>query len=190
MLQLRIVAGCFALLLFGSSAACGARAKDGQAQKRLSSYNTFVVQAVTVEQSAATKDFPKGLDIVMQDRIVQELRNKNVFQRVQGPGESPTEADKPAGESEKGLILNGMVLSFDKGNTAGRFFLGFGSGKSKITVRFILRDAQSGLEIMKFDQKATWNGMTTFSGGDAEDAAHGVAFNAVKEMIKEIQKNR
>lgn len=190
MLQLRIAAGCFALLLFGSSATCSARAKDGQTQKRLSGYNTFVVQAVTVEQSAATKDLPKGLDIIMQDRIVQELRKKNVFQGVQGPGEMPTETNKTAAEIEKGLILNSMVLSFDKGNTAGRFFLGFGSGKSKITVRFILRDAQSGLEIMRFDQKATWNGMTTFSGGDAEDAAHGVAFNVVKELIKEVQKNR
>ncbi len=88
------------------------------------------------------------------------------------------------------IILSTTVEQFSKGNTAARVLVGFGAGESKITLHFVLRDSATGAQLLQMEQKASWSGMTSFSGGDANDATRGVTNNAVKGLVREIEKNR
>jgi hypothetical protein len=211
----RILVLCSSLLVcFLAGATVAAYAETS---KKLSGYTSALVEPVSVQKGTATKDFPTGLDLAIQDRTVEELRQKSLFEHVQSleqaaepapfdqhanpssPAESSPPSSAPPAGSDAGsassakelrVIVNTSVVAFDKGNSAARFFVGMGAGRSKITVLFTLRDADSGVEVMRFEEKATWNGMTSFSGGDAKDAAQGVANNVVKGFVGEILKNR
>jgi hypothetical protein len=49
---------------------------------KLAAYTIIAVEGFTVDKNAATEDFPKGLETMLQGRVVQELRKKGMFQEV------------------------------------------------------------------------------------------------------------
>jgi len=179
--------------------------------KPLSGYTVAVIEPVTVEKGGATKDFPVGLDLAIHDRTVSELQKKNLFVQVQSveaaastasgqsaganasvpataaPAATPADSGGVAGKT---FAVSMDVISFDKGSTAARAIIGMGAGKSKIKIQYVLRDTVSGSELMRFEQTASWSGMSSFTGGDADDAALGAAANVVKQFIAEIAKDR
>jgi hypothetical protein len=183
-------------------------------EKKLSAYDMIVVEPVVVAPGAA-KNFPMGLDAAIRARMAEELRKKKLFQDVEdqtaplqqkaspiaGPSRHGVAASGPSdfeGETQTvepqemphKLVLSSTVEKFSKGNMAARVLVGFGAGESKITLHFVLHDAATGAEIMQFDQEASWSGDLSFTGGTPNEAARGAADNAVKGLIKEIQKNR
>jgi hypothetical protein len=201
-----------AILVFAILAAAFiANAKDSA--KKLSNYDAIIVEPVVVVPGAA-KNFPAGFDAAIRARMGDELRKKKLFQDVQDQFPATTQNPAPAGvtasadatsgpnpsaSSPQGgalqsaasrIILSATVEQFSKGSMAARSLIGFGAGESRITLHFVLRDSASGTELMEFDQKATWNGDLSFTGGTPNEAARGVADNAVKGLIREIQKNR
>lgn len=182
--------------------------------KKLSAYDAIVVDPVVVAPAAA-KNFPAGLDAAIRARMGEELRKKKMFPDVQdqlppsdqktattggaaaimepsgGPSASASGSRSGTTQPEVSkLVLSTTVEKFSKGNTAARVLVGFGAGESRIALRFVLRDAATGAEIMQFDQESSWSGDLSFTGGTANEAARGAADNAVKGLIKEIQKNR
>jgi hypothetical protein len=183
-------------------------------EKKLSAYEMIVVEPVIVAPGAA-KSFPAGLDAAIRARMGDELRKKKVFPDVEdqtaplqqkaspiagparrgivasGPSDSGDETQNiEPQEVPRKVVLSSTVEKFSKGNMAARVLVGFGAGESKITLRFVLHDAATGAEIMQFEQEASWSGDLSFTGGTPNEAARGAADNAVKGLIKEIQKNR
>jgi Domain of unknown function (DUF4410) len=188
--------------------------------KKLAGYTGIVVEKFTVDQNPATEDFPKGLDVLMQGRAVEKLREQKLFEQVvdgaavpadKSPASKPApspetaappaqpsvtgaaaEAPKPAASAgnERRLILSGTVLIFDKGSRAARYWVGFGAGQAKMKVRFTFRDAQTGTEVMRFDQQGTFKGAFSAFGGGQDEALVKAASGVVKGLISEIIKNR
>jgi hypothetical protein len=194
------------------SAAFIANGKD--AARKLSSYDAIIVEPVVVGSGAA-KNFPVGLDAAIRSRMGEELRKKKLFQDVEdqtaplqqksspiaGPPRKAIAASGPSAFEDEAqsagqppeasrLILSTTVVKFSKGNMAARAIIGFGAGESRIALHFVLRDSTTGAEIMQFDQESSWSGELNFTGGTPNEAARGAADNAVKGLIKEIQKNR
>jgi hypothetical protein len=196
-----------------------ARSPAQQPAKKLAGYTVIVVEKFTVDKNPATEDFPKGLETMMQGRAVAKMREQKLFEKVIDAAEAPAvqpAASNPApsddtraaaqtgtrgegagvqkptasGAGERRVSLNGTVLTFDKGSRAARYFGGFGAGESKLKVRFILADAQTGTEVMRWDQVGTFKGMFSAFGGSQEEAFASTANGVVKGLIKEIVKNR
>jgi hypothetical protein len=205
---------CTSVVLLFAMLAMAFVAHGKDADKKLSTYSAITVDPVIVGPAAA-KNFPVGLDAAIRARMVDELRKKKLFQDVQdqaapahqrqatrnppGPnsdpaistGPSPTSAQDTSQPVEPPrIILSTTVEQFSKGNMAARAIIGFGAGESKITLRFVLRDAATGAELLQFEQKASYTGDLSFTGGTPSEAARGAANGAVKGLIKEIQKNR
>lgn len=201
----------------GLSAAPGLFAQ--QTTKKLTGYNAIVIEKFDVEKNAATEDFPKGLEVVMQGRAVVKMREQKLFEKVIDGAEAPgvtgaaenKEAVKEPGNTEKTerktgepsgqknmatapgerrLILSSTVVLYDKGSRAARYFGGFGAGQSKVKVRFILKDAQTNAEVMSFDKQGTFKGMFSAFGGSQEEAFAKAASGLVKALIDELTKNR
>ncbi|HVB86154.1 MAG TPA: hypothetical protein VNK23_05740 [Candidatus Dormibacteraeota bacterium] len=60
-----------------------------QDAKKLSRYTAIVVEAFTVQQSAATKDFPIGLESALQSDAVSKLRAASLFDAVINAAPAP-----------------------------------------------------------------------------------------------------
>ncbi len=201
----------------GLSAAPGLFAQ--QTTKKLAGYNAIVIEKFDVEKNAATEDFPKGLEVVMQGRAVAKMRERKLFEKVIDGAETPgvtgapenKEAVKEPGNTEKTeqksaepsgqkdmatpsaerrLILSSTVVLYDKGSRAARYFGGFGAGQSKVKVRFVLKDAQTNAEVMSFEKQGTFKGMFSAFGGSQEEAFAKAASGVVKALMEELIKNR
>lgn len=70
------------------------------------------------------------------------------------------------------LVLDGTLISYEKGSRAKRYFIGFGSGKSFCTIQSIFTDKKTSEQILKlnFDGELS---MGIF-GGSADEAVQGV----------------
>lgn len=187
-----------------------------QTDKKLANYNAIVIEKFEVERNAATEDFPKGLEEVIQGLVVSKMRDQKLFaevidgapesgftnastsgKSVKGPGYTAQKASGPNGQEdatpgpgERRLILNGTVIIYDKGSRAARYFGGFGAGESKIKMRFVVKDAQTNAEVMSFEEQGTFKGLWTAFGGSQEEAYAKAANGVVKALIGELKKNR
>lgn len=168
-----------------------------ESTKKLAGYTTCLIEATAVGNGANTNDLPPDLAQRIRDRLVEKLKEDKIFADVSladahgNPNSGTSQPDSGASTGgQHTLVVSSTINSFDKGSTAGRFFVGFGAGKAKIEVHFKIRDGQTGAEVLTLTQYSTYNGMTSFSGGDASEAAIGVANNVVKDFIKQIQRNR
>ncbi len=190
-----------------------------QSTKKLAGYTAIVIEKFGVEKNAATEDFPKGLEVVMQGRAVLKVREQKLFEKVIDGTEAPAvtatvenkDAVKEAGTTEKTepkpreliaqkdtaaapgerrLILSSTVVLYDKGSRAARYWGGFGAGQSKVKVHFTLRDAQTNAEVMSFDEQGTFKGMLSAFGGSQEEAFTKAASGVVKALVNELVKNR
>ena len=97
---------------------------------------------------------------VMKDR--QEPPNEVVFKEVV----------RKTDEIDGVLLLDGTLISFEKGSRAKRYFIGFGSGKAYCTIQSVFTDKKTGEQILKlnFDGELS---MGIF-GGSEEEAVQGV----------------
>jgi hypothetical protein len=70
------------------------------------------------------------------------------------------------------LLLDGTLISFEKGSRAARFFFGFGAGKAYCTIQSIFTDKMTKEPILKlnFDGELSKG----FFGGSADNAVQGV----------------
>ncbi len=65
-----------------------------------------------------------------------------------------------------------------------------GAGATKVKVRFILRDAETGEELFRTDRQGKFYGTISLVGGGKEHAVSEAAGDVVDGLIKDIQKNR
>lgn len=74
--------------------------------------------------------------------------------------------------SDKVLVLDGVVVSFEKGSRAKRYFIGFGAGKAFCTIQSTFTDKTTGEVVIKanFDGELSMS----FFGGSAEEAVDSV----------------
>jgi hypothetical protein len=178
--------------------------------KKLAGYDTVVVEPFAVEKNAATENFPQGFDALLQGRTITKLREGKVFEQVLDKDQTsatstatpntatgtipnsnaPQDAQKSPEAKDRRLLLASTVILFDKGSRAARYWGGFGAGESKIKVRFIFTDSQTGKEVLRFDQQGTFKGMWSAFGGSTDEAAVKAVNGVVKRLIEEIEKNR
>lgn len=204
------------VLTFASSTPVFA-AQHQQGAEKLSPYKAIVVEAFKVQKSPATKNFPIGLESALQNDAVSKLRAAALFDAVINAAPAPAaessqvapldlrvNAAQPIAPSSaagqlaapqaashgRRLILQGTVVSFNKGNRAARYFAGFGAGESKLKVRFTLVDAKTGHEVMNWDQTGTFKGMFAPFGGGSGKAGNSEANGVIKGLLKKIRENR
>ena len=67
----------------------------------------------------------------------------------------------------KSLLLDGTVISFEKGSRAKRYFIGFGAGKAYCTIQAVFTDKVTGEEVLRtnFDGELS---MSLFGGSPQE----------------------
>jgi hypothetical protein len=201
-----------ALLALGLVAAAPAGAATQQPVAELAPYPVIAVEAFAVEKNAATEDLPKGLAIFLQGRVIEELRKTNVFHQVLDASEpaepaagtaAPAAPDsmaagapadttaaagavRPAEPAEPRVQLGCTILIFDKGSRTARYLVGFGAGQTRIKARFVLTDAQTGKEVLRFDQQGTFKGMLSSFAGNQDDAAIGAARGLVHALVNQL----
>jgi hypothetical protein len=169
-----------------------AAAQESKAKKPLAGYNVLAVEKASVEQNAATENFPGGYDVVLQKSTIDNLQKKKVFAQIIDASENASAGSEGQAPStdDKRLILSMTVIKFDKGSRAARYFGGFGAGATKIKVRFVFRDAASGQEVFRTDREGKFYGTFSLFGGAKERAISEAAGDVVDGVIKDISKNR
>lgn len=85
--------------------------------------------------------------------LEMEIKNRKLFKNVVRNG---------AAGGSKAVILEGEFTEFNAGNRALRFWVGFGAGKTYLSVRGRLLDAASGQVLATFaDQETGYRGAMT-----------------------------
>ncbi len=174
-------------------AAPPAAAKEKR-QKPLTEYNSILVEPFTVEKSEATKNFPAGEEANLQRSTVAALQDSNVFEEAIDSSQAP--AAEPASgpssrEGKRQVVLSGTVIGYSPGSSAARFMTWpLPVGVSKVKVRFLFRDAQSGREVLRFEHEGKFQAV--LSGGVATKQAQMSRLKSglVGALIKEIKRNR
>jgi hypothetical protein len=123
------------------------------------------------------RDFKSNLQdqdsIRLADQFGDRLYKAIQEDRKAHPGESIFE-QVVRGDSATGdvLVLDGTVMSFEKGSRAKRYFIGFGAGKAFCTIQSTFTNKANGHEILKtnFDGELSMS----FFGGSADEAVDAV----------------
>jgi hypothetical protein len=125
----------------------------------LSRYRTLVVRDFPMDQAALKNmnNEEKGrfqtirpqLVQLLSEELVRRLQSKNLFDRVIRNGESGPQT----------LVLEGRFSKVDAGNRALKFWVGFGAGKSTLTMEGRLSDGATGevLAVFENDRHAPFN---------------------------------
>ncbi len=185
----------------------------------LAPYSAIVIEPFTVDRNPATEEFPRGLEIITQSKLVQELRRKALFTEViesttKTAGDSaataapaafdttraaatPAVTDSasavatpPSKGTGKRVSVATTILIFDKGSRAARYLGGMGAGQTRLKARFVFKDAETGAEVLRFDREGTFKGMFSAFGGSADAASAGVANGLVKGAVQEMARHR
>jgi hypothetical protein len=156
-------------------------------KKPLADYTAIVVEKFTVEKTQATEGFPDGEEAVLQKSTISRFRQKKTFPETIDGTETAISAEPTNG---KRMILSGTIVGFNKGNRAARYIVGFGAGATKIKVRFVFRDAESGQELLSVDRDGKFTGMFNLVGGSGTQAMSDVANDVIDGLIKQINKSR
>jgi hypothetical protein len=135
-------------------------------KKELTDYSILVIKdfncnlADKESKALAARFADKLYQNVMKDR--QEHPEEVIFDEV------VRETDKVDGV----LMLDGTLVSFEKGSRAKRYFIGFGAGKAYCTIQSVFTDKKTSEQILKlnFDGELS---MGIF-GGSEEEAVQGV----------------
>lgn len=85
-------------------------------------------------------------------------------------------------DSAQVLVLEGVLLSYEKGSQAKRHFIGMGPGKAYCTVQCTFIDKTTGQQVLKANFESALSGR--FFGGGAKESAKGV----VKAMTDYLKK--
>ena len=123
------------------------------------------------------RDFRSNLQDVDSIRLASSFADRLYAaiqkDRKEHPGESIFD-EVVRGNSATGdvLVLDGTIVSFEKGSRAKRYFIGFGAGKAYCTIQSTFTNKASGQEILKtnFDGELSMS----FFGGSADEAVDAV----------------
>ena len=94
-------------------------------------------------------------------------------EREKSPGQSFfSEIVRSTDKVDSVLVLDGKVISFDKGSRAKRYWIGFGAGKAYCTIQATFTNKETGAEVLKtnFDGELAMG----FFGGDEQEAVDAV----------------
>jgi len=123
------------------------------------------------------RDFTSNLSdadsIDLANRFADQLYAAVMQHRREDPGSSIfRDVVRNTKESDSVLALNGVVISFDKGSRAKRYWIGFGAGKAYCTIQATFTNKATGAEVLKsnFDGELSMS----FFGGSAEEAVDAV----------------
>jgi len=124
----------------------------------ISDFTTFLGDSESKELAARFAD--KLYENVIEHR--EENPDKVIFDKVV----------RDTDETEGVAVLDGVVVSYEKGSRAKRYWIGFGAGKAYCTIRSTFTDKSTSEQIleMNFDGEL---GMGVF-GGSADEAVQGV----------------
>ena len=118
-------------------------------------------------------DFTSNLNdedsVNLAGRFADQLHAAIMKERAERPGQSIfDEVVRATDATDSVLVLDGVVVSFEKGSRAKRYFIGFGSGKAYCTIHATFKNKVTGEEIVKtnFDGELSMS----FFGGSAEEA--------------------
>jgi hypothetical protein len=122
-------------------------------------------------------DFTSNLDDVdsvnLANRFADQLHLKIMAEREKSPGQSFfSEIVRSTDKVDSVLVLDGKVISFDKGSRAKRYWIGFGAGKAYCTIQATFTNKETGAEVLKtnFDGELAMG----FFGGDEQEAVDAV----------------
>ena len=134
-------------------------------------------QAVTDFEVLEIRDFTSTLSDEdsreLAGRFANQLHAEVMKDRERNPGQTIfSEVVRATDRSDKVLVLDGVVISFEKGSRAKRFFIGYGSGKAFCTIQSTFTDKVTGQVVLKanFDGELSMS----FFGGSAEEAVDSV----------------
>ena len=123
------------------------------------------------------RDFTSNLSsedsINLANRFADQLHLAIHDERKKNSGESIFR-DVVRGSDNGGsvLVLDGVVISFEKGSRAKRYFIGFGAGKAYCTIQATFTNKETGEVVLKanFDGELSMS----FFGGSPEEAVTSV----------------
>ncbi|HZS05771.1 MAG TPA: DUF4410 domain-containing protein [Blastocatellia bacterium] len=166
-----------------------ARAAQKTGGKPLAGYTVVVVEKATVAQSPETAKFPAGYDERLQQKVVEDLQKKRVFEKVI---DAAKKADDGAGTAagEKRLTLSTTIIRFDPGNTLLRHTVGWGAGAVKVKAAFVFRDDATGQEIFRTTKQGRFIGFVEVYGTGTKHSVNEASGDVVDALIREILKNR
>jgi hypothetical protein len=127
---------------------------------------------------------PPGYEDVLQKTLFARLLAERIFDHTQEAASAP-EPMQPGT-----LIASGEVADFAKGNRAARVAVGYGAGSAKIKVVLVLRDALSGMEVLRLEQTGRYAGFGNLTGGSADKARSESARKVVDGLLKQIKAAR
>ena len=182
---LAIVIGFLLSIVSLAQTASTASAKT-QPVKPLAGYDVIVVQKIEVGSLAAGSGYPPGYEGILQKTAYSKLAISKLFNTVID-GTEPSPVNAPAPEMQKRVLLSGSVIGYDKGSRTARWMVGMGAGKSRVKVRFIATDAETGQELWRTDQEGTFAGTFELGGGNEAKAANESTRKVAENLVKQIQ---
>jgi hypothetical protein len=94
--------------------------------------------------------------------LIKKLTEERLYKRI----------TRKTNDTEGVLLMEGTVISYEKGNRAKRYILGEGAGKAFCTVQFIFKSKATGQMIAKINFEGELS--QGFLGGSSEEAARAV----------------
>ena len=109
----------------------------------------------------------------LANRFADQLHHAILDERKKNPGESIfRDVVRSTEQRDSVLALDGVVISFEKGSRAKRYFIGFGAGKAYCTIQATFTNKETGEVVLKanFDGELSMS----FFGGSPEEAVASV----------------
>jgi hypothetical protein len=122
---------------------------------------------------------PPEIGVKLTEDVMKKLADSKKFTSVLRNGEKPADAEA------KVLRIAGTITAYDAGSRAARYAVGFGAGKSKISVHIQFLDAASGKVLLESDVENKFSGTVSFVGGDSSKVTDGLA----KKILELASKN-
>lgn len=136
-------------------------------------------------------DFKSNLkdeeSVILADKFAGRLYRAILKERELHPGESIfEEVVLQTDDTEGVLLLNGTIISFEKGSRAARYFIGFGAGKTYCTIQAVFKNKVTGEEILRTDFDGELS-MGLF-GGSTDEAVDAVVDAFIKYFDEYFEK--
>ena len=133
---------------------------------QLTQYKVLEVDEFTTHLQ---EDEAKKVAVELPNQIVQEITNYN-----QSHSDKPlfVRAIRETETVERVLVLKGIVISYEPGSSAKRYFIGLGSGKAYCTVQCQFFDKKTGRQVLKANFEGEISG--GLFGGGAKGSSKGV----------------
>ncbi len=124
---------------------------------------------------------------VLEKTLFARLLSERVFESVVDASLDPgaLKAKQP-----RALVASGEVVDFYKGNRAARVIVSYGVGSARLKIAMVLRDAESGKEVLRIEQEGSYAGFGNLTGGSAEKARNESARKVVDGLVKKIKASK